>query len=136
MKDQASILMEHIAFWQYGVVALSALLAGTIGGVAGYGTGLLMPLGLAPIVGAEAVVPIIGVSAMMTNASRIVAFRRDVDGRRALIIGLMAFPTCLLGAYGYTFLSGRGASILIGAFLILMVPTRLVLRRLKARLSG
>jgi len=127
--------MEEVTFLQYAAVALCALLAGTIGGVAGYGTGLLMPLVLVPIAGAEAVVPIIGLSALFTNASRVLAFRKDVDLPRALLIASMAFPTCLLGAYGYTFLTGRGAAIVIGSFLVLMVPARILLKRLQARLS-
>ena len=38
-----------------------------VGGIAGYGTGALMPLILVPIVGAEPVVPIIAISALFTN---------------------------------------------------------------------
>jgi uncharacterized membrane protein YfcA len=129
-------MFEHVSFLQYGLVALCALLAGTIGGVAGYGTGLLMPLVLVPIVGAEPVVPIIGLSALFTNASRILAFRQDLDTGRALLIGSMALPTCMVGAYGYTFLTGRGAAIVIGTFLILMVPTRLYLKRRQMQLAG
>ena len=47
-----------------------AAVASIIGGVAGYGTGALMPLVLVPIVGAEPVVPIIAISALFTNTSR------------------------------------------------------------------
>jgi uncharacterized membrane protein YfcA len=129
-------MMEHVSVLQYALVALCAMLAGTIGGIAGYGTGLLMPLVLVPIVGAEPVVPIIGLSALLTNGSRIAAFRGDLDTRRALLIGGMALPTCMIGAYGYTFLTGRGAALIIGTFLILMVPARLLLKRLQVRLSG
>ncbi len=130
------LMFEDVTILQYGLVALCALLTGTIGGIAGYGTGLLMPLVLVPIVGAEPVVPIIGLSALFTNASRVLAFRQDLDARRALLIGGMALPTCMLGAYGYTFLTGRGAAISIGTFLILMVPARLYLKRRKMQLSG
>jgi uncharacterized membrane protein YfcA len=129
-------MIEHVSLLQYGLVALCALLAGTIGGIAGYGTGLLMPLVLVPIVGAEPVVPIIGLSALFTNASRILAFYEDLDTRRALLIVGMALPTCMLGAYGYTFLTGRGAALVIGTFLILMVPARLYLKRRQMQLSG
>ncbi|MCB8821841.1 sulfite exporter TauE/SafE family protein [Microvirga rosea] len=129
-------MLDQVTAIQFALVALCALGAGTLGGIAGYGTGLLMPLVLAPIVGADAVVPIIGASALLTNGSRVVAFWNDIDRRRALIVAVMAIPTCFIGAYGYTFLSGRGASILIGSFLIVMVPLRLALKRLSAQLSG
>jgi uncharacterized membrane protein YfcA len=128
--------MGDVTLLQYALVAATALAAGTIGGVAGYGTGLLMPLVLVPIVGAEAVVPIIGASALLTNASRVAAFYSEIDRRRALVVGLAAFPTCILGALGFTVLTGPGAAILIGAFLILMIPARLALKRLRAHLAG
>ncbi|WP_229426647.1 sulfite exporter TauE/SafE family protein [Microvirga alba] len=128
--------MEQVTLLQYVLVAVCALSAGTLGGIAGYGTGLLMPLVLTPIVGAEVVVPIIGVSSILTNASRVAAFRKEIDYRRAWLIGALALPTCMLGAYGYTFLSGKGAALVIGTFLILMVPIRLILKRLRTRLAG
>ena len=57
------------------IVGLAAF-SGIAGGVAGYGTGALMPLVLVPMVGAAPVVPIIAISAMFTNSARIAAFRR------------------------------------------------------------
>ncbi len=99
-----------------------------IGGVAGYGTGALMPLVLVPIVGPEPVVPIIAISALLTNASRAMAFRKRFDRRRALMVLGAAAPSCVLGAYGYTRLTGTGVMILIGTMLALSVPVRRVLR--------
>lgn len=127
--------MGDVSVTQGLLVALSALAAGTIGGVAGYGTGLLMPLVLASVVDPALVVPIIGLSALFTNASRILAFRHDVDWRKAFLITCAALPTCIIGAYGYTFLTGRGASIIIGAALLLLVPARRALKRLRAQLT-
>ena len=63
-----------------------AAIASIIGGVAGYGTGALMPLVLVPIVGAEPVVPIIAISALFTNTSRAFAFRDVIDWRRGALI--------------------------------------------------
>ncbi len=114
---------------QLALIAGTALLASLIGGVAGYGTGALMPLVLVPIVGPEPVVPIISLSALFTNTGRAVAFRHVVDWRRALIVLVAAVPTCALGAWGYTLLTGRGALIVIGGMLILSVPLRRVMRK-------
>ncbi len=58
------------------LIAAMAIVASMIGGVAGYGTGALMPLVLVPIVGAEPVVPIIAISALFTNSSRVVRVLR------------------------------------------------------------
>jgi uncharacterized protein len=110
------------------IVALAAFSAIT-GGVAGYGTGALMPLILVPIVGAAPVVPIIAISAMFTNSARVMAFRHLLDARRALIAMVCALPTCVLGAWLYTLLTGRGAALVIGTTLISTVPLRRILKR-------
>jgi len=116
------------------IVGLAAL-SGIAGGVAGYGTGALMPLVLVPIVGAAPVVPIIAVSAMFTNSARIVAFRRALNMRRTLIALVAALPTCVLGAFLYTLLSGRGAALVIGLSLMATVPLRRVLKNRGHRLG-
>ena len=88
-----------------------ALVASVLGGVAGYGTGALMPLVLVPVVGAEPVVPILSISALLTNTSRTAAFWTFVDGKRALIVLVAAVPTCMLGAWGYTRLTSAGVQV-------------------------
>ena len=117
-----------ISLWQLALVAGVALFASIVGGVSGYGTGALMPLVLVPLVGAEPVVPIIAISALFTNSSRVTAFLRYADWRRAGIVLVAAVPTCMLGAWGYTHLSGAGAALVIGAMLILSVPLRRLLK--------
>jgi uncharacterized membrane protein YfcA len=116
------------------IISLAAF-SGVAGGVAGYGTGALMPLVLVPILGAAPVVPIIAVSAMFTNTARIVAFRRLLDPRRAGIALVAALPTCVLGAWLYTLLTGRGAALVIGCTLIATVPLRRALKNRGHRLG-
>src|SRR6476619_3451699 len=118
-----------ISLWQLALVAGVALLASLIGGVSGYGTGALMPLVLVPLVGAEPVVPIIAISALFNNASRLTAFFKYADFRRAAIVGVCALPTCVLSAWGYTRLSSAGAALVIGAMLTLSVPLRRHMKR-------
>ena len=118
----------NISIFQLLLVAAVALFASVVGGVSGYGTGALMPLVLVPMVGAEPVVPIIAISAMFSNTSRLTAFVRYADWRRAAIVLAAAAPTCVLGAWGYTHLSGAGAALVIGAMLILSVPLRRLLK--------
>src|ERR1700704_468323 len=119
----------NISLLELVLIAGMALVASVVGGVAGYGTGALMPLVLVPIMGAEPVVPILSLSALLTNTSRTAAFHRHVDGRRALIVLIAAVPTCVLGAWAYTKLSGVGALIVIGSMLIASVPLRRLMRR-------
>jgi uncharacterized membrane protein YfcA len=128
-------MAADVTLLQYAFVALTAFLASVLGGVAGYGTGLLLPPVLIPIIGAEAVVPVIGLSALATNGSRLIAFRQHLDFRRAALVGVTALPTTALGAYGYTLLSGAGAMLLIGAVLVVLVPARRLLARRRGHLG-
>src|SRR5919201_1854747 len=128
MPDSLSAALAGISLLQLALIAGMALIASLIGGVAGYGTGALMPLVLVPIVGAEPVVPILSLSALFTNTSRAAAFWRLVDRRRALIVLVAAVPTCALGAWGYTLLTGKGAALVIGAMLVASVPLRRLMR--------
>src|SRR5690242_1462220 len=122
MLDSLLSGFDDISLGQLALIAAMALVASVIGGVAGYGTGALMPLVLVPIVGAEPVVPILSLSALFTNTSRTAVFWPLVDRRRALIVLAAAVPTCALGAWGYTFLTGKGAALVIGGALIASVP--------------
>jgi len=117
------------------LVAGVALFASVVGGLAGYGTGALMPLVLVPLVGAEPVVPIIAISSIFTNTSRFAAYLRYADRRRAGIVIAAAALTTALGAYGYTRLTNAGAALVIGAMLISSVPMRRLLKRRDIKIS-
>src|ERR1700733_2014015 len=121
--------LPDVTLIQLVLIVVLAAFSAIAGGVAGYGTGALMPLILVPMVGAAPVVPIIAISAMFTNSARVMAFRRFFDLRRALIAMVCALPTCVLGAWLYTLLTGRGAALVIGTTLIATVPLRRILKR-------
>jgi len=121
--------LPDVSLTELVIIVVLAAFSAVTGGVAGYGTGALMPLILVPMVGAAPVVPIIAISAMFTNSARILAFRRWVDPRRALIAIVASLPTSALGAWLYTLLTGRGAALVIGSTLIATVPLRRILKR-------
>ena len=100
---------------QWLLVGAVAFAASILGGLAGYGTGLVLPVVLAPVVGVANVVPVMALAMILNNGSRVAAFRRDIHWphvRRLLLLGL---PACMAGAYGYTLLDARGVALLIGA---------------------
>jgi uncharacterized membrane protein YfcA len=124
-----------ISLLQLLLVAAVALFTSILGGLAGYGTGALMPLVLVPLIGAEPVVPIIAISAVFTNLSRTAAYLRYADRRRALVVIVAAAFTTALGAYGYTRLSNGGAALVIGTMLIASVPLRRLARHHDVRIG-
>ncbi|MFA6266224.1 MAG: TSUP family transporter [Pseudolabrys sp.] len=127
---------NDISVAQLLLVAVVALVAAVIGGVSGYGSGALMPLVLVPMLGAAPVVPIIAIAAMFNNFGRVTAFFKYADWPRVWRAGFFALPTCAIGAWGYTFLTGNGAALVIGSMLILSVPLRRLLRHLEVRIGN
>ena len=123
------IFPPNISLVGIGFVIVVTAVSAVLGGIAGYGTGPLMPLVLVPMLGAEPVVPIIAISSMFTNGARLSAFREVLHVRLAVIAFAAALPTCLFGAWLYTLLSGRGAALVIGSTLIATVPLRRLLKR-------
>jgi uncharacterized membrane protein YfcA len=118
-----------ISLLQLASVAIVTLVASLLGGVAGYGTGALVPLVLVPIVGPESTVPIIVISGLLTNTSRAAAFLSFIDWRHVLLVLVGAAIPCVVTAYGYTLLTGKNAMAVIGGTLALTVPLRHLLKR-------
>ncbi len=117
------------------LACVAALAASTLGGLSGFGTGLILPVFLVPLVGVAHVIPVMAVAMLLNNGSRVLAFFREIDwmhARRMLLLGL---PACLGGAYGYTLLSAGWIAVLLGSFLLLSVPLRRLLRRAALQLS-
>jgi uncharacterized protein len=120
---------------QLMLACVVALAASTLGGLSGFGTGLILPVFLAPLVGVTNVIPVMAVAMLLNNGSRVVAFHKEIHwthARRMLMLGL---PACVCGAYGYTLLSARWISVVLGSFLLLSVPLRRVLQRSQLQFS-
>jgi len=115
--------------WDAGLVAGVAFLASVVGGISGYGAGLVMPVVIAPIVGVAGVIPVMAVGMSLANLSRVLAYLREVRWRSAGLVMLPGLPASFLGAYCYTLLSGRAISLLLGSFLLIIVPLRRWLAR-------
>lgn len=133
MPDLLPLLAD--APGRLALACLAAFLASILGGLAGFGTGLVLPAFVAPIVGVRNVVPVMAVAMLFNNGGRVLAFRRDIDwthARRMLALGL---PTCLAGAWGYTLLPTRAIGVLLGVFLLVAILLRRLSTRWRARVS-
>jgi len=118
-----------VSIYQLLLVAGVALCASVLGGVAGYGSGALMPLVLVPMLGPEPVIPIIAMAGLLTNSGRVFAFLRYVSWRRVALVLAGATLPCMVTAYGYTLLTGKAIQIVIGVMLMLTVPLRYAMRK-------
>jgi uncharacterized protein len=100
------------------------LVAGTISGIVGTGSSIMLMPVLIYQYGPKQAVPIMAVAAVMSNFSRILAWYREVDWRACAAYSIPAIPAASLGARTLLVLPSRVVDISIGLFLIAMVPAR------------
>jgi uncharacterized protein len=100
------------------------LVAGTLSGIVGTGSSIMLMPVLVYQFGPKQAVPIMAVAAVMANLSRILAWWRDVDWRACAAYSVTGIPAAALGARTLLVLPSRAVDISIGLFLIAMVPAR------------
>jgi uncharacterized membrane protein YfcA len=111
------------------------LLAGTISGIVGTGSSIMLMPVLVYQYGPKQAVPIMAVAAVMANLSRILAWWREVDWRACAAYSLPGIPAAAIGARTLLALPSHAVDIAIGVFLIAMVPMRHWLARHQLKLS-
>ncbi|HEY3677504.1 MAG TPA: sulfite exporter TauE/SafE family protein [Bradyrhizobium sp.] len=111
------------------------LVAGTISGIVGTGSSIILMPVLVYQYGPKQAVPIMAIAAVMANLSRILAWWRDVDWRACAAYSIPGIPAAALGARTLLALPSRDVDISIGLFLMAMVPVRHWLARHELKLS-
>jgi uncharacterized membrane protein YfcA len=118
-------------------LGVAAIVASSIGGVAGFGTGALMIPVIAWTMGPKATVPVLTVGMFIGSGARVWFSRREIDFRVVGAYLLGAVPCGVIGAMLYTAIEGPWIGRLLGGFLLLAVPGRrwLTAHGLRVRLS-
>jgi len=106
------------------LVLLLGLVAGTVGGVVGFGTSILLMPALVLVFGPREAVPIMAVAAIMANASRVAAWWREVDWRTTAAYSATGVPAAALGARTLLTLPPGVVEAALGLFFIGMIPLR------------
>jgi hypothetical protein len=126
--------MPDLAGWL--ALAGVALLASTIGGVAGFGAGIIMIPAIAWAMGVKATVPVLTVAMLLGNLARVWFSRHEWDGRVVVTFLVGAVPMAIAGALFYARIESQWVSRILGAFMLLSVPLRrwLLARGVRIRL--
>jgi uncharacterized membrane protein YfcA len=111
------------------------LVAGTISGIVGTGSSIMLMPVLVYQYGPKQAVPIMAIAAVMANLSRILAWWREVDWRACAAYSIPGIPAAALGARTMLALPSHAIDIAIGLFLIAMVPARHWLARHQLKFS-
>jgi uncharacterized membrane protein YfcA len=112
------------------------LAAGTVGGIVGFGSSImLMPI-LMLAFGPKEAVPIMAIAALLANLSRVAVWWRDIDWRANAVYCATAIPAAAIGARTLLKLEPQLIEAFLGVLFIVMVPIRrwLMARGLRIRL--
>jgi uncharacterized protein len=105
----------------------TALVGSIIGGVAGFGAGVVLLPVAAWTLGIRMAVPVLTVTMLLGNMSRLWWSRGETDRRVALRFLAGAVPATALGTTLFVAASSDSLSRIIGAFLLASVPLRRLL---------
>ena len=119
----------------YLLVLVAGLFAGTLGGIVGTGSSLvLMPI-LVVMFGPRQAVPIMAVAAFAGNLGRVLAWRREIDWRACAAYCVTAVPGAMLGARLLLAIPAGVAETALGVFFLALIPARHWLARHDFRLT-
>lgn len=105
-------------------VAALAVCAAVVGGVGGFGTGVILSAALVPLIGIKQVVPVLAVAGAIINVGRFWFYRTRLDRRAFAISVVSALPLLVLGTWIYSVLDARTVGTILGFAVISTVPIR------------
>ena len=117
------------------LVLAMGLIAGTLSGVIGFGSSLMLMPVLVIVFGPVQAVPIMAIAAVLANLSRILAWWREVEWRACAAYSLTAVPGAALGARTLLVLPTGMVEAALGLFFIAMIPLRRWFARRQLKLA-
>ncbi|MBI1942123.1 MAG: sulfite exporter TauE/SafE family protein [Betaproteobacteria bacterium] len=121
---------------EYLFVLAVGLVAGTLSGIVGFGSSVMLMPVLVIAFGPIQAVPIMAIAAILANLSRVMVWWREVDWRTCAAYSVSAVPFAALGARTLLVVPAQAVEIALGAFFILMIGVRrwMAAHRLRLRL--
>ncbi len=116
------------------VLALG-IAAGTLGGIIGFGSSIMLMPVLVILYGPREAVPIMAVAALLANASRVLVWWREVDWRAFAAYSATGVPAAALGASTLLMIPQRWIEIAMGVFFLSVIPVRRWLARHDMRIN-
>jgi uncharacterized membrane protein YfcA len=114
----------------YVFVLLLGLAAGTLSGIIGTGSSIMLLPILVYQFGPKQAVPIMAVAAAMSNIGKMIAWWREIDWRAFAAYSILGIPAAALGARTLLVLPSHVVDLALGGFFLAMIPVR---RWLQAR---
>jgi uncharacterized membrane protein YfcA len=109
---------------EFAFVLAVGLVAGTLSGIVGFGSSIMLMPVLVIAFGPLQAVPIMAIAAIMANVSRVMAWWREVDWRACWAYSATGAPCAALGAATLLVLPARAIEMALGVFFIGMIGVR------------
>ncbi|MFD0666612.1 TSUP family transporter [Ramlibacter sp. MAHUQ-53] len=119
----------------FAIVLAIGLFAGTVGGIVGTGSSMILMPALVLAWGPLEAVPVMAIAAILGNLGRVIAWRVEVNWRAAWIYCLAAIPGAALGVRTLLAVPAGVIESALGVFFLGMVPMRRWLAHRQVRLS-
>ncbi|HZY17895.1 MAG TPA: sulfite exporter TauE/SafE family protein [Ramlibacter sp.] len=117
------------------IVPAVGLLAGTVGGIVGTGSSIILMPVLVLVHGPLQAVPIMAVASLLGNLGRVVAWRREIEWSAAAAFCLTAVPAAVVGVRTLLSVPAGAIESALGLFFLAMIPARRWLALKAIRLS-
>lgn len=104
-------------------------LAGIFGGVIGFGTAIILMPALVYFYGPIQAIPVMAITATVANLSRVFLWWRVIDWKVCLVYSVTAIPAVVLGANTVVSLNDILVQLILGLFLIALIPVRRWMRK-------
>lgn len=111
------------------VLGSLGLVAGVLGGVIGFGTTIILMPALVYFYGPIQAIPIIALVATIANLSRIFLWWSVINWRVCFVYSLTGVPSVILGVNTLVSLNERLVELILGIFLIALLPIRRWMRK-------
>jgi len=111
------------------IVAVLGIVGAVVGGMGGFGTGIILTAGLAPLIGIKNVIPVMTVAGAIINCGRFWFYRKHLDRGKLGLVLACALPCLVVGVWIYSELDARAIGTVLGVVVIGSVPLRRYLKR-------
>lgn len=116
--------MDDLGWMGFLALGLIAFGGAVLGGLSGFGAGLIVTPFLVPVVGVKGVVPVMAIAMTFGNLSRAWVYRDQIRPDLILRVLLPSLPGVLAGGLIYDILPRTPLAVLIGLFLLASIPLR------------
>ncbi len=119
----------------YAFILVVGVCAGTLSGVVGTGSTIILLPVLVYQFGPKQAVPVMAVAALMSKIGKVFAWWREVDWRAFAAYSVTGVPAAALGARTLLVLPPQFVDVALGLFFLAMVPVRHLLHASRVRIA-